>query len=89
MFSNTTMASSQTRPIDNTIATRVSTLIENPATYMMKKPAMMLTGMAITGMIVDRQSRRKPKMINATSAKAMINVSLTSLTLLRTNRVKS
>ena len=83
------MASSQTRPIESTIATRVSTLIEKPAMYMMKNPEMMLTGMAITGMIVERQSRRKTKMIKATSTNAITKVSCTSVTLLRTKRVKS
>ena len=58
MFSSTTIASSQTRPIDSTMATSVSTLIVKPARYMTKKPEMMLTGIAITGMMVERQSRR-------------------------------
>ena len=56
---------------------------------MMKKPEMMLTGMAITGMIVERQSRRNRKMISATSPKAITSVSSTSATERRTKRVKS
>jgi hypothetical protein len=59
-------------------------LMENPATYMMKKALMMLTGMASTGMIVARQSRKNAKMMNATKMKAMSSVSCTSDTDLRT-----
>ena len=78
------MASSHTRPIASTSPTNVRMLIENPSTYMMKNAETMLTGMASTGMIVARQSRKNAKMMNATSANAMSSVSCTSDTLRRT-----
>jgi hypothetical protein len=83
-FSSTTIASSQTRPIASTNPTRVRMLMEKPATYMMKNALMMLTGIASTGMMVARQSRKKAKMISATRMNAISNVSRTSETDLRT-----
>ncbi|OPZ72245.1 MAG: hypothetical protein BWY83_00754 [bacterium ADurb.Bin478] len=77
------MASSTTMPMARTMPSIVNTLIENPAAYMMKKEPISEMGMAITGMTVVRQSRKNKKMINTTSAKAVITVSATSLMDLR------
>jgi hypothetical protein len=89
MFSSTTIASSHTRPIASSTATRVSTLMLNPARYMMKNADTIETGIATTGMRVDRQSRRNRKMISATSPNAISSVSVTSSTERRTKVEKS
>ncbi len=78
MFSITTMASSTTRPIASTMPSIVSTLMENPAMYMMKNDPMSEIGITTTGMSVVRQSRRNMKMIITTRMKAVITVSCTS-----------
>ncbi|MNK91864.1 hypothetical protein D3C87_1119800 [compost metagenome] len=49
----------------------------------------METGIASTGIMVERQSLRKRKMISTTKPKAMKRVSSTSLMDLRTGLVKS
>ena len=54
MFSNTTMASSTTRPMAKTMPSRVSTLMEKPNAYITVKAAMMDTGMVMAGMSVAR-----------------------------------
>ena len=70
MFSVITMASSTTSPTESTTASIDSTLIENPATYMMKKVPISDTGMTMQGISVTRQLRRKRKMMMITSTKA-------------------
>ena len=70
MFSVITMASSTTSPTDSTTASIDSTLIENPAAYMMKNVPISDTGMTMQGMSVTRQLRRKRKMMMMTSMKA-------------------
>ena len=59
MFSSTTMASSTTSPIDSTMPSNVSVLIEKPAAWMIAKVPMMDTGIAITGISVVRHSRTR------------------------------
>ena len=70
MFSVITMASSTTSPTESTTASIDSTLIENPAMYMMKKVPISDTGMTMQGISVTRQLRRKRKMMMITSTKA-------------------
>ena len=89
MFSSTTMASSTTMPMASTIPSSVSTLIEKPATYITKKAPMSETGIASTGMSVERQSRRKRKMMSTTRIMAMKIVSWTSRIELRMYSVVS
>ena len=78
MFSNTTMASSTTRPIASTSPKSVSTFTENPNTAMGRKDATMDTGMATAGMMVARTERRNRKITPTTSASAIINACSTS-----------
>ena len=61
------MASSTTRPVARTMASRVRMLMENPAMYMMKKAPISDIGIAMTGIRVVRQFRRKMKMTRTTS----------------------
>ena len=58
IFSNTTMASSTTRPMASTIPSSVSTLMENPSAYITVKAAIMETGMVMAGMSVARHCPR-------------------------------
>jgi hypothetical protein len=88
-FSSTTIASSHTTPIASTSATSVRMLIVKPATYITKNAGTMLTGIAITGTSVARQSRRKSRITSATRANAVSSVSFTSRIDLRTKIVKS
>ncbi|MNE17695.1 hypothetical protein D3C81_1545030 [compost metagenome] len=59
MFSVTTIPSSTTSPVANTIASRVSTLIEKPKMYMIKKVAINETGISNSGRKAIPQSRKK------------------------------
>ncbi len=68
---------------------RVSTFIENPAIYIMKNAESMDTGIANTGIMVERQSLRNKNMISTTNPKAMNNVSSTSFIDSLTGFVKS
>ena len=56
MFSVTTIPSSTTSPVANTIANKVNTFIENPKSHMMKKVAINETGMSIKGRNAIAQS---------------------------------
>ena len=49
MFSVTTIPSSTTNPVANTIANNVSTFIEKPKSHMIKKVAINETGISING----------------------------------------
>ena len=89
MFSVITIASSTTSPTASTTASIVSTLTENPATYITKKDPMSEMGITTQGMSVTRQSRRNRKMIRITRISASYNVSFTSLIDARINRVLS
>ncbi len=70
----------------STRASSVSTLIEKPATYMMKKAPISDTGIASTGISVVRQSRRKRKITSTTRARAEKIVCWTSAIDRRMNR---
>ncbi|MNI23634.1 hypothetical protein D3C81_955040 [compost metagenome] len=63
--------------------------MEKPAIYIMKNADKIDTGMANTGIMVERQSRRKRKIISTTNPNAINRVSSTSLMDSRTERVKS
>ena len=81
------MASSTTSPIESTIPSRVNTLIEKPMMYIKKNVPTKDTGIAVRGMMVLRQSRKKIKIIKATRIKAVMMVSSTSKIERRTERV--
>ena len=89
IFSMTTIASSTTKPMASTTASKVKMLMVNPATYIIKKEAINDTGIARTGINVVRQLRKKRKMIKTTKRKASKIVSSTSLIELRMNTVLS
>ncbi len=74
MFSSMTMASSTTRPIASTQASRVNTLIENPSAAKIATEPMIDTGIAISGTSVARQLRRNRKIISTTRAIASYRV---------------
>src|SRR5690606_17077515 len=59
IFSVTTIPSSTTNPVANTIASKVSTLMEKPQRYMIKKVAIKDTGISINGRNAIDQSRKK------------------------------
>jgi hypothetical protein len=59
MFSVTTMPSSTTRPVANTIPSNVSTLMVKPQRYMIKKVPISDTGMSINGRKAMAQLRKK------------------------------
>ena len=56
IFSVTTIPSSTTSPVANTIANKVNTFIENPKSHIMKKVAINETGMSINGRKAIAQS---------------------------------
>ncbi len=70
-FSVITMASSTTKPTDNTTANIERTLIEKSAKYMMKNVPISDTGIATIGIKVTRQSRKNKKIIRITKRKAI------------------
>ena len=70
MFSNTTMASSTTKPMASTKASRVKVLMENPNKAIKAKVPIKLTGIVTKGMIEARTVRRKTKITKATSTAA-------------------
>ncbi len=67
MFSSITMASSTTRPIASTSASSVSVLMVKPASAIIAKVPIRLTGIVTIGMIDARSVRRKTKITSATS----------------------
>jgi hypothetical protein len=68
MFSRTTIASSTTRPIASTSASRVRVLMVKPSTSISAKAPISDTGMVTSGISVARKLRRKKKMISRTSS---------------------
>ena len=76
--STTTIASSTTIAIANTRAERVSRFSEKPKMYRRKNVPMRATGMAISGMRVERKSCRKTNTTRNTSTKASSRVLMTS-----------
>ncbi len=89
MFSVTTIPSSTTSPVASTIASRVSTLTENPKRYMIKKDPISETGMSINGRRAMTQLRKKRNTISTTREIATRRVSATSVTDCLTNLVLS
>src|SRR5690606_9602510 len=59
IFSVTTIPSSTTSPVASTIASNVSTLIENPKMYIIKKVAISDTGISSNGLNAMAQSLKK------------------------------
>ena len=78
IFSVTTMPSSTTSPVANTIASNVNTLMEKPAKYIIKKVAIKEIGISIKGRIAINQFLKKKKITNTTNAKEITMVSFTS-----------
>ena len=74
MFSRTTIASSTTKPIASTSASKVKVLMVNPAKAIMAKVPIKLTGMVMMGMIEARKVRRKTKITKATRTTASMMV---------------
>ena len=70
MFSSMTMASSTTRPMASTMASRVRVLMVKPISDIRAKAPISDTGMVTNGISVARNERRKMKMIRMTSATA-------------------
>ncbi len=66
MFSSITMASSTTRPMASTMASRVSVLIEKPDSAISEKQPISDTGMVSSGMIEARNVRRNSRITSAT-----------------------
>ena len=77
-FSTTTMASSTTMPMANTIASRLTVLAEKPTASSTAKVPIRLTGTAMTGMIVARTLPRNSSTTMTTSTKASSRVLMTS-----------
>ena len=78
-FSTTTMASSTTRPTDNTIARSVSRFKVNPKSCMRNNAPISEIGIATTGMITERTEPRKRKITTITMSSVPIKVFTTSL----------
>ncbi len=70
MFSSTTMASSTTRPMASTRASRVKVFTVKPAAAMMAKAPIRLTGIVTSGMMEARRVRRNTNTTRATSTTA-------------------
>src|SRR3546814_9716144 len=68
------MASSTTRPIASTIASKVRVLIENPKKYMIPKAPISDTGMVTMGIRLARRLRRKKKITSTTRMMASATV---------------
>ena len=83
IFSVTTIPSSTTNPVANTIPSNVRILMENPEIYITKNVATKEIGISIKGRIAVSQSRKKKKITSTTNAKEINNVSSTSLIDLR------
>ena len=79
IFSVTTIPSSTTKPVASTMASKVNTLIEKPAIYMIKKVAMSEIGISIKGLIAINQFLKKKKITSTTNPKEIKMVSLTSV----------
>ena len=79
------MPSSTTNPVARTIASKVSTFMENPKMYIIKNEPISDTGISMRGRNAITQSLKNRKMIITTRIIAIINVSVTSFTDWRTN----
>ncbi len=72
------MASSTTRPIDNTKARSVSVLMEKPKAYRIAKLVISETGMVTSGIIEARTECRKTKTVRPTRSSASVMVFATA-----------
>ena len=77
-FSTTMMASSTTKPIASTSASKVSKLMEKPSASMIASVPTNESGMATTGISTERGEPKNAKMTHITMNKASINVTATS-----------
>ena len=77
-FSTITMASSTTRPTDNTMARRVRRFSVKPNICMRKTAPMSDTGIATSGIITERSEPRNRKITTATMTSVSANVWTTS-----------
>jgi len=73
-FSTTTMASSTTRPIHSTSASRVSRLMENPNAYSAMNAATRHTGTVTAGISAARKLPRNSQITASTSSMASTSV---------------
>ena len=64
------MASSTTRPIASTSASKVSVLIEKPSAYIKAQAPINETGIVTSGTMAARRLRRKNRITKATSTTA-------------------
>ena len=78
IFSVTTIPSSTTKPVANTMANKVNTLIEKPAKYIIKNVAIKEIGISINGRMAINQFLKKKKITNTTNTKEITIVSFTS-----------
>ena len=74
MFSSTTIASSTTRPMDSTSASRVSRLIEKPNAHSAMNAAITQTGTVTAGISAARTLPRNSQITSSTSAIASTRV---------------
>ena len=79
IFSVTTIPSSTTKPVASTIASKVNTLIEKPAMYIIKKVAISEIGISIKGLMAISQFLKKKKITSTTNPKEIKIVSFTSV----------
>ncbi|MGY3360645.1 hypothetical protein ACVWZK_007308 [Bradyrhizobium sp. GM0.4] len=78
MFSTTTMASSTTRPIASTIASRVNRLKLKPSASISVQTPIIDNGMVTTGMMTERNDARNRKITTITMITASPSVFSTS-----------
>ena len=88
-FSTTTIASSTSNPIDNTIANMVNTFTVKPSTYKIANVPNNTTGTARVGIMVARQLCKNSNITKNTNPIASIKVCMTCLIDNRTNGVVS
>ncbi len=88
-FSTTMMASSTTRPMASTRASRVSRFTEKPSASMIANVPMSDSGIATIGMTTERGEPRNMKMTSITITSASMSVVATSWIELFTNTVES
>ena len=68
------MASSTTRPIASTMASRLSVLMVKPSKYMIANAPISDTGIVTSGISTARQLRRNRKITSTTSSTASTTV---------------
>ena len=83
------IASSTTKPIASTSASRVSRLMEKPSASMMASVPTKESGMAITGINTERGEPKNAKITTMTMSSASISVTATSWIELLTTRLES